>query len=281
MLSPEPLLIQALALSPKGDQIVASLGISSGQANDIWIYNLVKNNKTKLTFDQRCFSPVWSPDGGRIAFERVKPDRYEITVKDVAGAGSEEVVYKETKRALPVAWSPDGKYLIYRLGLVSSEIKALSMTGDHKATTLVTTKLGWAGVALSPDGKWLAYVSDESGVPEVYVVPFQSGVNGPSIGNGKWQATNTGSTSPMWRPDGKELFLVTSAGMGLASASVAATGDRLEIDSPKYLFDLGAHPTGFFYTPSRDGQKIYMSTYGPGSSAPITVTVNWQRLLKK
>ena len=270
-----------LVLSPKGDQIAAMLGISSGQLNDVWIYNLPKNSKTKVTFDQRSFYPVWSPDGKQIAFDRGKPDGYELVIKDISGGGSEQVVFKEKDRALPLAWSPDGNYLFYRLGLVTGEIKALSLTGERKSVSLLTTRLGWAGMSLSPDGKWLTYVSDDSGLPEVYVVPIRLTANGPGIGGGKWQVSNGGGTSPVWRQDGRELFYVSIAGTGLVSVRINSAGDRFDSGPPEYLFDLEAHPTGFFYAPSRDGQKIYMATYGPGSSAPITVTVNWQGLLKK
>jgi Tol biopolymer transport system component len=282
VVSKEPNLIQALALSPSGNQITASLGISSGQLSDIWMYNLQKDSKTKLTFDQHSFNPVWSPDGTRIAFERMQTNGSELVVKSASGGGSEETLYKESKRSAPVAWSSDGHYLLYRVGNSGlAEIKALSIVGERKSVSLLTTKVGWAGVALSFDGKWLTYASDESGTVELYVVPFHSGPDGASTGGGKWQVTTGGGAFPAWRRDGKELFFVATAGTMLSSIRVNAVGDRFEFDPPQYLFALAAHPVSAFYTPAANGAKIYMATYGPGSSAPITVTLNWKTLLKK
>jgi len=282
VLSKEPNFIQALALSPSGNQIAASLGITSGQLSDIWIYNLQKDSKIKLTFDQHTFNPIWSPDGTRIAFERIQPNGSELVVKSASGGGSEETLYKESQRSVPFAWSPDGRYLLYRVGnSASAEIKALSIVGERKSVSLLTTKVGWAGVALSSDGKWLAYASDESGTVEIYVVPFHSGPDGANTSGGKWQATNGGGAFPAWRRDGKELFFVATAGTTLSSIRVNAIGDRFEFDPPQYLFNLAAHPVTAFYTPATNGTKIYMATYGPGSSAPITVTLNWKTLLKK
>ena len=94
VLSEEKDLIQTVVLSPKEDQLAASLGITSGQLNDIWVFDLRKNTKTKLTFDQHSFSPAWSPDGKRLAFDRVDADGDTIIAKDVSGSGAEEVLFK-------------------------------------------------------------------------------------------------------------------------------------------------------------------------------------------
>ncbi|MBZ5597752.1 MAG: hypothetical protein LAN83_05460 [Acidobacteriia bacterium] len=272
--------------------MAASLGIASGQLNDIWIYDLRRNAKTKLTFDQRSFSPVWSPDGRRLAFDRVSADKDEIVVKDVSGSGAAEVLFQAAsqgaaggrtstpQKLYPLAWTTDGKYLIYRTD--HGDINALSLIGEHKSFTLLNTKVAWSGAALSPDAKWLAYTSTETGIPEVYVVPFRTGPDGtPNISGGKWQVSEGGGTQAMWRGDGKEMFISNSSFNTLMSVQVNATAERFDSDKPQYLFDLDAHPVGSFYAVTRDGQEIYMTTYGPGSTAPITVTTNWMEMLRK
>jgi serine/threonine protein kinase len=292
VISDEQDLIQTVVLSPTQNQLAASLGIASGQLNDIWIYDLSRNSKTKLTFDQHSFSPVWSPDGRRIAFDRIGPDGDEIVAKDVSGSGAAEVLFKvETNDApsvrtstpqklYPLAWSPDGKYLIYRTD--HGDINALAMNGEHKSFTLLNTKVAWSGAALSPDGKWLAYTSTETGIPEVYVVPFHAGPDGtPTISGGKWQVSEGGGTQATWRGDGKEMFMSNTSFGTLMSVPVHPTAERFDSDKPQYLFDLDAHPVGSFYVVTRDGQRIYMATYGPGSTAPLTVTTNWTELLHK
>src|SRR5271169_2056727 len=291
LLSEEKDLVQTVMLSPKEDQLAASLGLSSGQLNDIWVFDLRKNTKTKLTFDQHSFSPVWSPDGKKLAFARVDPDGDTIIAKDVSGSGAEEVLFKlpvqrgnaggesTPQKLYPLGWSPDGKYLIYR---GPGEVSALALDGSRKSTPLFSGKTGTYGVALSPDGRWLAYSSSESGLPEIYVVPFRTGPDGtPSIAGGKWQVSNGGGTAPVWRGDGKELFFTNSSAAKLMSASLSITGDHFQRDTPQSLFDLDAHPILNYYAVQRDGQKIYMATYGPGSTAPFTVTTKWLNLVKK
>jgi len=291
VLSEEKDLIQTVMLSPKEDQLAASLGIASGQLTDIWVFDLSRNTKTKLTFDQHSFSPAWSPDGKRLAFDRVDPDGDTIIAKDVSGSGAEEVLFKlpvqrgnaggesTPQKLYPLGWSPDGKYLIYR---GPGEVSALALDGSRKSTPLFSGKTGTYGVALSPDGRWLAYSSNESGLPEIYVVPFRTGPDGtPSIAGGKWQVSNGGGTAPVWRGDGKELFFTNSSAAKLMSASLSITGDHFQRDTPQSLFDLDAHPILNYYAVLRDGRKIYMATYGPGSTAPFTVTTNWLDLVKK
>ena len=135
---------------------------------------------------------------------------------------------------------------------------------------------------ISPDGRWLAYSSNESGLPEVYVVPFRTAADGiPSISGGRWQLSNGGGVQPVWRGDGKELFFTNSSYNTLMSVHLNMTVDHFENDKPQLLFDLDAHAPTRFYVVSRDGQRIYMATYGAGSTAPITVTTNWMNLLKK
>jgi eukaryotic-like serine/threonine-protein kinase len=290
VLSEEKDLLQTVMLSPKGDQLAASLG-TSGQLNDVWVFDLHRNTKTKLTFDQRSFSPVWSPDGKRLAFDRVDAEGDTIIAKDVSGSGAEEVLFKlpiqrgsaggesAPQKLYPAAWTPDGKFLIYRS---SGEVSALSLDGGRKSTPLFSLKAMWAGVALSPDGRWLAYSSPESGLPEIYVVPFRIAPDGtPSISGGKWQVSNGGGTVPVWRGDGKELFFTNTSLNTLMSSSLNIMGDHFQNDKSRPLFDLDAHPVSNYYAVTRDGQRIYMTSYGPGSTAPFTVTTNWLDLVKK
>ena len=294
-LSEESDLLQTVALSPQEDRLAASLGLTSGQLNDIWVFDLRKNTKTKLTFDQHSFSPVWSPDGKKLAFDRIEADGETIIAKDVSGSGAEEVLFKlrvpkenagsgvKLQELYPIGWTPDGKYLIYR---GPGEVSALSLDGSRKTTplfpaNLATLGVGTLGVEMSPDGRWLAYSSNESSPAEIYIVPFRTVDGTPTISGGKWQVSNGGGYAPIWRRDGKELFFTHTSASTLMSASISIAGDHFQSDKPRSLFDLDAHPIVNFYTVTRDGQKIYMASYGPGSTAPFTVTTNWLDLVKK
>jgi serine/threonine protein kinase len=294
-LSEETDLLQTVVLSPKEDQLAASLGLTSGQLNDIWVFDLRKNTKTKLTFDQHSFSPVWSPDGKKLAFDRIEADGETIIAKDVSGSGAEEVLFKlrvqkenaggevKLQELYPIGWTPDGKYLIYR---GPGEVSALALDGSSKTTplfpaNLATLGVGTLGVEMSPDGRWLAYSSNESSLAEIYVVPFRTADGTPTISGGKWQVSNGGGIAPVWRGDEKELFFTQSSASTLMSASISIAGDHFQSDKPQSLFDVDAHPIVNYYAVTRDGQKIYMASYGPGSTAPFTVTTNWLDRIKK
>ena len=164
------------------------------------------------------------PDGKRLAFDRVEADGETIIAKDVSGSGAEEVLFKlriqrenaggevKPQELYPIGWTPDGKYLIYR---GPGEVSALAVDGSRKSTPLFSAKLatlgvGTLGVEMSPDGRWLAYSSNESGLAEVYVVPFRTdrtGLQPSRAANGRYR---TGAGRPGWRGDGKELFFTNS-----------------------------------------------------------------------
>ncbi|HXJ90265.1 MAG TPA: protein kinase [Candidatus Binatia bacterium] len=276
-------LLQNVALSPNGEEIAADVGLSSGQLADVWIYNLPKHNSTRLTFDQHSSGSVWSPDGNKIAFSRQTETGSQIVIKSVFGGGDEQIILNEDQRTLPLSWSWDDRYLLYRRGMtLGGEIKVVALSGGHKVVKLLDIKSTAAAGSLSPDSKWLAYVSAESGSQQdVYIVPFHATPSDVGLGQGKWQITSGGSAAPMWRGDGREIYFSTSSYIGIASVVLTARGDHLEVGPMETLFNLGAHPISRFFAPSRDGQRFYGVTYGPGSDAPFTVTQNWQALLKK
>jgi hypothetical protein len=142
------------------------------------------------------------------------------------------------------------------------EVSALALDAGRKSTRLFSTKTGWASVALSPDGRWLAYSSNESGLPETYVVPFRIASDGTSsIAGGKWQVSNGGGTT------GKELFFINGSYNTLTCSSRSISGDHFQSDKPHLLFDLDAHPISNYYAVTWDGRKIYMASYGPGSTS--------------
>src|SRR5262249_52825139 len=221
MLRDEQELIQTIALAPGEDRLAMGIGLSSGQLTDIWIYDLRTNSKAKLTFDQHSYAPVWAPDGKRIVFDRVTSEGDELVAKDVS-SGAEEVLFKVARQGsigpgfstpqavFPLDWSSDGRLLIYRTA--SGAISALPLNGERKAVGILEMKMGTGGAALSPDGKWLAYNSNESGIPETYVVPLRISAEGrPSTPGGKWQVSDGGGAHPFWRRDGKELFFANTS----------------------------------------------------------------------
>jgi eukaryotic-like serine/threonine-protein kinase len=219
------------ALSPDGKRIAFERRSSQGD-RDIWLLDGSDGTSTRLTFNPSDdYFPVWSPDGSQIVFASSRDGSFGLYQKPASGAGSEGPLLKSSIDIAPYSWSSDGRFIVYR-GLSSkgrTEVWVLPLSGDRKPFPfLQSEELNQSGPRLSPDGRWLAYYSNESGGFEVYVQTF------PKPG-GKWEVSTGGGVYPQWSRDGKELFYVALDGK-LMAASVQG-GSALEVGTPKALFD--------------------------------------------
>ena len=185
---------------------------------------------------------------------------------------------------LPTSWSHDGRFLLYTAANVpktGSDLWVLPLEGDRKAVPLLRTDFNEGLGDFSPDGRWVAYVSNESGRNEIYVRPFvASGPSGPSLGEGKWQVSKDGGTNPRWRADGKEIIF--SFGPAIMSVDVNGSNAGFQMGTPKQLFR-GPGNNGWDVT--GDGKRFLMivpPNQGMQTApTPITVVLNWQAELKK
>jgi Tol biopolymer transport system component len=276
---------RGLDLAPDGKRIAAHR--HDGQGGDVWISDLSRGTTPRFTFDpsQENASPIWSPDGRSIVFSAVRNGKWSLYQKPSNGAGTEERLVESDVQILPTGWAPDGKSLVY--GAIDpktrSDVWQLPLSGDHKAVPLLRTPFNESHAQISPDSRWFAYYSDESGLNEVYVRPFPSGA-------GKWQISTSGGQFPRWRSDGHELFYMSQVSYGkLMAVDVRSTGATFEAGTPKALFDSGylnlAH-SGFYHTyaVSPDGQRFLIPRPPAGSadtdSSPIVVVLNWAAQLK-
>ncbi len=155
------------------------------------------------------------------------------------------------------------------------------MSGNRQPVILRSADASLSAASLSPDGKWLAYDSAVTGIPEVYVVPFRPDVEKSADSGSKWQVSNGGGTRPKWSADGKQIYFTPPSETALYSARVSSHGEQFETAPAQYLFDISAHPVVGFLAPARDSKHLYMVAFGPGSNAPLTATVNWAGLVKK
>ena len=267
------------SLSPDGKRLAVDGSDSQGN-RDVWLIDLASGNSTRFTFDpaQDLF-PVWSPDGSRIVFGSDREGPRNLFQRSAKGAGKEELLLKSDFNAYPVDWSHDGRYIAYVINDPKTKIDVwvLPVSGNQKPFPFANTEASERGARFSPDGKWLAYVSDESGVPQIYVETF------PSSG-GKWQVSTSGGYHIAWRQDGKELFYV-AADRKMMAVDIKGEGANFEAGPPKPLFELRVPTfTGsqaqFAVTP--DGQKFLIAnTHGENKSEPITVALNWTADLKQ
>ena len=272
-------------LSPDGLRV--AVGIVE-QETQVWLYDLSRETLTRFTFEGTVnLNPAWTPDGKRIAFNSSKEAALANIVWQLAdGSGGRERLATSEYVQVPMSWSPDGQLLAFiELNPTTSlDIWVLRM-GDpsagpgqvRKAQPFLQTPFNESVPAFSPDGHWLAYISDESGRYEIYVQPYP----GPG---GKWQISTDGGTEPVWNRNGRELFY--RSGNKMMAVDIA-TKPSFAAGKPRMLFEGPYRPTGTTiqnYDVSPDGQRFLMLKSGEqGESAPtqINVVLNWFEELKQ
>jgi len=276
----EPVYGSSPHISPDGQRVAAMLFDIQAGSTDLWLYDSALTRKTRFTFDPAFDSnPIWSPDGNRIVFmsDRKARLKYDLYLKDVSGARDEEVLFESNEYKRPTSWSADGRFLAYTRSdgpTGKADIWILPLSGERKPFPFIqTSQFDESRARFSPDGRFVAYDSDESGSRQVYVTSFP----GPG---GKQQVSTNSGEDPVWRRDGKELFFLSEG--KLMAAEVKANGSGLDISNPQLLFD--AH-SGFgpwaHYDVTPDGKRFLVATVGEGGSAPMTLVVNWTADLKK
>jgi Tol biopolymer transport system component len=218
--------------------------------------------------------PVWSPDGSRILFASNRTGKYGLYQKPVTGAGKEEFLYESSGVTLPTDWSQDGRLAIFynTATKTGNDIWVLPLTGDRKPRPFLETEFSELQGRMSPDGRWLAYESNETGVPNVFVQTFPGA-------EGKWQVSAEGGTRPVWSRDGKELFYVSGANKIMA-VEVKSDG-KFEYGVPKVLFGVHMPPTGLFDV-TRDGKRfLVLNGAEPEANTPMTLVIHWNAGLRK
>jgi len=272
-------------LAPDGRRVAVHRTVQTN--TDVWLIDIGRDAPIRFTFDARLdVLPAWSPDGLRVVFASLRNGVNELFEKSASSAGDEQPLLVTGEPKTPLEWSPDGKFLLYATQnqKTGSDLWALPMGGDRKPFPVVQTSFDEMGGQFSPDGRWVAYESNESSVVQIYVRPFQ----GPG---GPWQVSTAGGTQPRWRLDGRELFFVAPDAR-LMAVPIAVGADRhtLDVGTPLPLFRTrlasGANiPVGresrSQYAVSADGRFLMNMAVEGATAAPITVVLNWEAALKK
>jgi eukaryotic-like serine/threonine-protein kinase len=282
---------RSLALSPDGKSVAFERAdVQNPQNRSIWLYDFARGVTTRFTFNSDWdMSPVWSPDGGRVAFGSVKAGGVQIYDKASNLAGQEELLDKSSANEVPSSWSPDGRFVLFYSPVPPVRIWILPLAGaagDRKPIPFEDTQFDEAWGRFSPDGRWIAYHSDESGRNEIYVRPFDAAsISGASPARalpvtGKWMVSKDGGTTALWRRDGKELFYLSLDGKVMA-VDVSTSG-VFQAGVPKALFKA---PDGvLFWDVSADGKRFIMASPAAETPAPpptFSVVLNWQTALKQ
>jgi len=272
----EPGLHIGLRISPDGKSVAIAVRASSG-VPDIWRMDLVRGSASRLTFDGRGYTMVWSPDGQRIVYSAIGQNLYETGSN---GAGSANTILQSSHdvNTFVADWSPDGRYLLYQEQSPETlgDLWLLPASGERKPILYLKTPFNEAHPQFSPDGKWVAYTSNESGRDEVYVQSFPAG-------GAKFPVSTNGGDMARWRPDQKELFYRAQNGR-LMAVPVRRAGPALEFGAPVDLMPIRP-PAGatasYPYDIARDGRILALARVAGEAPSPLTVIVNWQASLKK
>jgi serine/threonine-protein kinase len=262
-------------ISPDGRRVAIELD------NQIWVYDLVRTTLTRSTLEGSINSnPTWTPDGQRIAFFSTKEGPQNLFWQMSDGSGGLERLASSPNTQVPKSFSGDGRLLAFHeiSPVTRRDIWVLSMT-DRKPRPFLQTPAIEGAPSFSPDGRWIGYVSDESGRPEIYVQPFP----GPG---GKSQVSTEGGTEPVWSSDGREIFYRNGRRM---MAVPVTTSGGFSPGTPAPLFEgdyeVSAFPlTGVAYDVTSDRQRFLMvKAIAPAPSAPpqINVVLNWFEELKR
>ena len=263
-------------ISPDGRHVAIRI-LGSGN-EDVWIYDFARATSTRLTFDAASDGqPVWTPDGRRLVFRSTR-DGGEANLfwKAADGTGPVERLTTSPNFQAPYSFSPDGKRLVFieRSSETGPDIHLLSMEGEPTSQPLLKRPFDEGYPVISPDGRWLAYESNETGRHEVYVRPF------PNVEEGKWQISTNGGGQPVWGPQGHELFYRTGQAMMAVSIETEPTFTR---GRPEVLFR-GSYYRGCDISP--DGGRFLMTkpfvdTEDTSAPRQFIVVENWSEELKR
>jgi len=261
------------ALSPSGDRIAFNISDARTGKVDVWIRDLGRGVSSRFSLGPgNNIRPVWSPDGGTIVFSSDRDGGLDLYEKSTQGQGGEKLLLKSGEPKSPSSWSRDGSYIAF--GILDSksnwDLWALPTFGDRKPVPILVAPFVEIQPAFSPDGRLVAYSSNESGRAEIYVQTFPDG-------GGRWQVSNSGGTDPSWRGDGKELFYRTPD-QKLMAVEIRANGGDLQAGIPVALFSvsLRAGNARNKYVSSADGQRfLFDAPLGREAMSPTTVVLNW------
>jgi Tol biopolymer transport system component len=258
--------------SPAGDRFAFNLADPRSGKVDIWVRDLARGVNSRLTFSAKDASlPLWSPDGRRMLFSSAPAGTLDLYEKSADGQGEEKILFKSDEMKVPCDWSRDGRYIVFmsRGKDTGWDIWVLPTFGDGKPFPFVKTRFGELLPVFSPDGKYLAYQSNESGSPEVYVQSFP----GPG---GKWQISTAGGLEPRWNNDGRELYY-RSPDQKLMLVEIS-NQSGFAASVPRVLF--AARFEGAIardrYLPSPDGRRfLVVAPLGREAMSPTTIVLNW------
>jgi eukaryotic-like serine/threonine-protein kinase len=266
-------------ISPDGRRAVVAKTGADGLTAHLWLLDTDGGAQQISDGPMHEGSPVWSPDGSRIAYFGKQGDYYDIFTRAAQAGAKGELLLKTSDKKFPSDWSRDGRNIIFSMEGVGTrlDIWGLSMADRHPAP-VVNTVYAEGFATLSPDGRWIAYQSDQSGRNEVYVQTFDGLQNGTRR---RWMVSKGGGL-PHWRADSSELFYMTTDGRVMSVAVRLTGGGNMEPGQPQMLFQTRPVPQSWnLYDVAPDGQHFAVNVpLEWTAAAPITVATSWAEKIK-
>jgi hypothetical protein len=268
-------------ISPDGKRIALEREDPQSGKFGIWLLDVARGATARFTFGgDHDYAPVWSPDSRRIIFGSTRTGRCELYVGFASGEGKEELLYTADKDSFlfPTDWSGDGRYVLYTTtnARTKEDLWVLPLEGDQKPFVFQQTQFGEKNGRFSPNGKWIAYTSDESGRWEVYVREFRRN----AVGGTKWEISTQGGDHPIWRSDGKELFYIATD-RKLMAVPMNGNSPDLGARRSEALFDTRTpFPETVPYAVTAGGERFLSVGLVDDKPQPITVVLNWTAGLK-
>ncbi len=289
-----------------GDSKKVAVHVQENSGGDSWFFDSAQGRMQRLTFDasQNNGTPVWNPEGTKIAFSSTRQGKTGLYVKPADGTAKEELIFESELPKWPMSWTPDGKQLVFEQvdPKTHEDIWVVPVTGDKKPVAVLQSDARERSPQVSPDGKWIAYTSHETGRAEVFIKQFPEGP-------GKWQISTEGGGFPRWRGDSKELFY--SLTPNILAVDIHVAGGSIQAGTPHVLFGITSPgpnlPIDYnFYAVASDGKRFLVPQAGAGAAIngggglaellattadqggqtgvaanSLLVTMNWPRLMKR
>ena len=262
----------APAVSPDGNKVAIDIEDPATNNTDIWVWNLQRGIRTRLTFDAgREHAPAWSPDGREIAYFASEREPQGIYAKAADGTGEPRLIVASGSAIYPSDWSPDGQWLLYLdTGSSNGDVMVVASDGSADPRPLFATEFNENGGRFSPDGRWLAFMSTESGREEVYVTPF------PGPGS-KWQISTNEGDRPKWSPDGSRIYYLDNSDQ-IVMAEVSGEGTAFQVGEVKVLYQVRGSRPGRIFDIFPDGQRFVVNQrLGEGNLSRLVLVQNWAR----
>jgi Tol biopolymer transport system component len=270
------------ALSADGSRIAIARG--PGGSRDIWTIDVARKTPTRLTFDPaHDDNPIWSPDGKNIAFSSNRGGQNKMYIKPADGSGDERLLTEQP--GIPTSWSKDGRFLLFTSDSPSTrrDIWVLPNPGqpaaESKPYALFATPFNEGEAQFSPDGRWIAYTSNESSPSDVFVRPFSPDAR--SASGSKWLVSNGGiATGPLWSSNGKQLIFLKASVFEMQAVDID-TSKGVQAGTPRRLFSAPPQAINGWALSPDDKRFLFVTTPNGGRTAPFTVVLNWAASLKK